>query len=183
MEKSLVILKPDTIERKLVGKVLSRFESAGLNIVGTKIVTPTDQQIDKHYQIDNNDYCTSIGCKSANIAVVSHVDATTQYGKEKADELMNMGRTVLGWNRNYMKRTPLFVLIVEGNKAISRIRSIIGSTNPPNAAPGTIRFEYGMDSIEQANQEKRGAENLVHASGSPDEAKTEISIWFPEFTS
>ncbi len=99
-----------------------------------------------------------------------------------AQELVNMGRAVLGWNRNYMKRQPLFIMIIEGNSAISRIRSIIGSTNPPNASPGTIRFEYGMDSIDLANKEQRGAENLVHASGSVEEATTEISIWFPEFS-
>lgn len=181
MEQSLVILKPDTTERKLIGEVISRFEKAGLKIVATKIATPTDEQINKHYQIDNADYCTSIGCKSNNMDVISYSDAINQHGQQKADELKNMGETVLGWNRNYMKRQPLFVMILEGHKAISRIRSIIGSTNPPNAAPGTIRFEFGMDSIEQANNEKRGAENMVHASGAPDEAANEISIWFPEF--
>lgn len=182
MEKSLVIFKPDTSERKLIGKIIDRFESAGLSIVATKLITPDDKQIDKHYQIDNDDYCTSIGCKSGNIPVITFAEATEQYGEQKAIELRDMGRTVLGWNRNYMKRRPLFTLLVEGNKAISRIRSIIGSTNPPNALPGTIRFEYGIDSIEQANAEQRGAENLVHASGSVDEANTEIGIWFPELS-
>ena len=179
MEKSLVILKPDTAERKLIGMVLARFEAAGLSIAATKIAVPTDQQIDRHYQIDNDDYCCSIGCKSSKLSVMTVKEAREQ--GHNADELIKMGRTVLGWNRNYMKRSPLFIMVVEGNNAISRIRNIIGSTNPPNAAPGTIRFEYGVDSIEQANQEQRGAENLVHASGSKEEAENEISIWFPEF--
>jgi nucleoside-diphosphate kinase len=180
MEKSLVILKPDTIERKLVGTVISRFEAAGLDVVASKVVKPTDEQIDKHYQIDNADYCTSIGCKSASIPVITYQEAITTYSLERAEELKNMGVSVLGWNRDYMKRKPLISFIVQGNKAISRIRAIIGSTNPPNAAPGTIRFEYGVDSIEQANLEHRGAENLVHASGAIDEAEREIEIWFPE---
>lgn len=182
MEKSLVILKPDTSERKLIGKVITRFESAGLTIVAAKIVKPTDQQIDKHYQIDNDDYCMSIGCKSSNIPLISYSEAISQMGQIKADELRNKGKTVLGWNLNYMKRQPLFVMIVEGNNAIARIRAIVGSTNPPDALPGTIRFEYGVDSIEQANINKRGCENLVHASGTSDEAEREIIIWFPEFT-
>lgn len=180
MEKSLVILKPDTIERKLIGIMIQRFESAGLSILATKVSTPTDEQIDRHYQIDNDDYCCSIGCKSAKLNVMSVTEAIEQ--GHDANALINMGRTVLGWNRNYMKRKPLFIIIIQGNSAISRIRNIIGSTNPPNASPGTIRFEYGMDSIEQANSEKRGAENLVHASGSQEEAEREISIWFPEFS-
>lgn len=178
MEKSLVILKPDTTERKLVGTVISRLEAAGLSIVASKILTPTDQQIDKHYQIDNDDYCCSIGCKSSKLPVLTVKEAKEQ--GHNAEKLVAMGREVLGWNRNYMKRQPLFIMVVEGNNAITRIRSIIGSTNPPNAAPGTIRFEYGVDSIEQANKEKRGAENLVHASGSVEEAEKEISIWFSE---
>lgn len=179
MQRSLVILKPDTTERKLIGAVISRFENAGLNMIATKITTPTDQQIDKHYQIDNNDYCCSIGCKSSNLPVLTVKEAMEQ--GHNADELINIGKTVLGWNRNYMKRQPLYIMIVEGNNSIARIRSIIGSTNPPNALPGTIRFEYGKDSIEQANKEERGAENLVHASGNQEEANVEISIWFPEF--
>ncbi|MEJ7610474.1 MAG: nucleoside-diphosphate kinase [Ferruginibacter sp.] len=107
MEQSLVILKPDTTERKLVGKVISRLEAAGLNIIATKIATATDEQINKHYQIDNDDYCTSIVCKSNNISVVTYHEAAKQYGQQKADELRDMGKTVLGWNKNYMKRKPV----------------------------------------------------------------------------
>lgn len=182
MEKSLVILKPDATERKLAGTIISRFEAAGLRIIASKISKATDAQIDSHYDLNSSDVCTIIGCKSAGIAPeVTYSEAVEQLGKSKAEELRTMGYTVLGWNRNYMQRSPLFVMILEGNNAISRIRSIIGSTNPPNALPGTIRFEYGMDSIPQANKEKRGAENLVHASGKPEEAVKEMSIWFPEF--
>ncbi len=178
MEKSLVILKPDAIERALVGTIIERFESAGLQIVATKVINPTDEQIDRHYQIDNDDYCCSIGCKSAKLAVMTVKEASEQ--GHDASKLIAVGREVLGWNRSYMKRKPLFVLVLQGVGAIKRIRSIVGSTNPPNAAPGTIRFQFGIDSIDQANLEKRGAENLVHASGEPDEALKEIAIWFAE---
>ena len=180
MEKSLVILKPDASERKLVGNIISRFEAADLKIVDTRMTLANDRQIDKHYQIDNDDYCISIGCKNFNTPILPYAEAVTKYGKERSDELKNNGKMILGWNRNYMKRSPLFVMIIEGDGAISRIREIVGSTNPEKASPGTIRAEYGIDNFERSNNEERGCENLVHASGSIEEAIREIEIWFPE---
>jgi nucleoside-diphosphate kinase len=80
-----------------------------------------------------------------------------------------------------MMRGNVFAFIIQGNNAITRIRSIVGATNPPLAQPGTIRFDFGVDSIDYANSENRGTENLVHASGSEEEALFEINLWFPEF--
>jgi nucleoside-diphosphate kinase len=180
MEHSLVIIKPDAYERKLVGKILERLESVGLTILNAKVVQATDLQIDMHYQINNDDYCISIGCKNFNLPVVTFDEAIDIHGHDKAIELRNYGKMILDWNRNFMKRSPLIIFIFKGTGAIARIRSISGTTNPPSALPGTIRFDFGIDSFDLSNAEKRGCENLIHASGDITDAKREIRIWFPE---
>lgn len=178
LQRSLVIIKPDASERGLAGEIISRFEKVGLKIVASKVANATDEQIDRHYEINNDAVCTRIGCKSVGVD-------TPEEAKEKGVELsqlIEMGREVLNWNRDYMKRAPLFILVFEGYGAIKRIRGLVGFTNPPKAAPGTIRSDFGVDSIPLANAQKRGAENMVHASGEPEEAENEINIWFPELS-
>lgn len=167
IQKSLVVLKPDALERKLIGKIITRFENVGFQIIASKVLVPSEELLIAHYP-DN--LAIIIGEKSKSA------------GTDIGDNPTEYGRTVLGWNRNYMMRGNVLALIISGDNAIPRIRGIVGSTNPPFATPGTIRFDFGVDSIEVANEQKRGTENLVHASGSPEEAEFEINLWFPEFS-
>lgn len=172
LERSLIIAKPDAVRRGLVGEIVGRLERVGLKMVAARVDSPSAEQWDKHYQVEK--LAPIIGQKSK--------DAGTDVG----DDLAAYGRMVLGWNRSYMMEGPVFLMVWEGENAIKRIRKIVGATDPQNAAPGTIRGDFGIDSIAKANSEKRGTANLVHASDksdSPDEeyveANYEISLWFP----
>lgn len=165
MDRSFIILKPDTMERRLAGTIVGRFEDAGLTIVAAKVVRPSDALLSQHYP---DTLAPIIGEKSRTA------------GTDVGDDPAAYGRMVLSWNKAYMMRSPVLALVLEGEGVVPRVRKMIGNTNPPAADPGTIRFDYGTDSIEVANREKRGTENLVHASGSPEEAAQEIALWFPE---
>lgn len=167
IERSLVVLKPDALERRLIGRIVSRLEDSGLQIVAADVRIPTDDLLATHYP---DSLAPVIGQKSLTAGTDVGADPTA-YGRE-----------VLRWNRKYMMRGPVLAMVVEGYFAIERIRVLVGSTDPPKAAPGTIRFDLGSDCINRANREERGTENLVHASGSADEARIEIDLWFPKRT-
>jgi nucleoside-diphosphate kinase len=171
-ERTLVILKPDAVKRGLVGAIIERFERAGLSIAAARMDRPTTEMFDKHYQVEK--LAPIIGQKSK--------DAGTDVGPD----ITAYGRMVLGWNRDYMMEGPILILVLEGENAIKRIRALVGTTNPQNASPGSIRGDFGVDSIAKANRERRGTANLVHASDKSDqlnanpfeEANYEISLWF-----
>ena len=171
IERTLVILKPDALERGLTGAILMRFENAGLSLKAARLDSPTAETYDQHYQVDR--LSRIIGMKSK--------EAGTDVGADPAA----YGRRVLGWNRDYMMSGPVLIMVLEGENAIKRVRSLVGATNPQNAMPGTIRGDFGIDSIAKANAEQRGTANLVHASDKPSEgdefqeANYEISLWFP----
>jgi nucleoside-diphosphate kinase len=167
-ERSLVILKPDAVERGLTGEIICRFEQIGLKLVAAKLVRASKKLLDQHYQVEA--LAPIIGKKSQ--------DAGTDVGGDPTA----YGRMVLGWNQTYMMRGPVLAMVLEGTRSIQRIRDMVGFTNPPKAAPGTIRFDLGVDTIELANAEKRGTENLIHASGNAEEARFEIGLWFPDLS-
>lgn len=171
-ENTLVILKPDAVMRGLAGEIIARFERVGLKIVAARLDAPSAEQFDQHYQVER--LAPIIGQKSK--------DAGTDVG----DDVTAYGRMVLGWNRDYMMSGPVLIMALQGENAIKRVRGLVGVTNPQNAAPGTIRGDYGQDSIAKANEEKRGTANLVHASDKADsgdvyeEANFELKLWFPD---
>ena len=129
IERTLVILKPDAVERSLIGAILARFEKVGLTIKAARLDTPSAETYDRHYQVDR--LAPIIGLKSK------------EAGTDVGDDPTAYGRMVLGWNRDYMMSGPVLIMILEGENAIKRVRGIVGVTNPQNAAPGTIRGDYG----------------------------------------
>jgi nucleoside-diphosphate kinase len=173
LERTLVILKPDAVRRGLVGDIIRRFERVGLVITAARLDRPSVEMFDKHYQVEK--LAPIIGRKSK--------DAGTDVG----NDITGYGRMVLGWNRDYMMSGPILIMVLEGENAIKRVRALVGPTDPQNAAGGTIRGDYGVDSIAKANRERRGTANLVHASDKSDrptdrpyeEADYEIALWFP----
>ena len=90
------------------------------------------------------------------------------------------GRKVLGKLREYFTRGPIIAIIFRGEDAIKEVRRITGYTDPKTAEKGTIRGDLGADSIEKSTAEGRAVENMIHASGNPEEAEAEIKLWFPE---
>jgi nucleoside-diphosphate kinase len=133
-DRTLVLLKPDAVERKLVGEIVSRFEAKNLDVVAMDLRTLDADTLAKHYE--------------------EHV------GKGFYGELVE-----------FMSRGPVVALVVEGPEDTWQVvRTMMGTTNPRDAAPGTIRGDLGI----------LFTENLVHGSDSLASATREIAIFFPD---
>ena len=167
MERTLVVIKPDGVERNLIGEIIKRYENAGFKITALKMLDPKNfkEQVEKHYSMDDTEYLESLGKKG-------------EKAGEKVDNYVDYGKQVVTWLRDYLAKGPIVLMIVEGPNVISKIREITGYTDPSAAEKGTIRGDFGDDNILKANSEKRANYNLVHASGNPEEAEREIKLWF-----
>lgn len=132
VERSLVLIKPDAVERNLIGRILSIYEENGLKIVALKGIKAPKSVAELHYAEHN--------------------------GRPYFEELIN-----------YITRSPIVALVLEGENAIKQVRRLNGCTNPNDAEEGTIRKLFAMSKNE----------NSVHGSDCIENAKREISIWFP----
>lgn len=174
-QKSLVIIKPDGVQRKLVGEVISRFERVGLQIVDMKLVH-TDEELAYEHYADDEKWEKSVGDRLLQFFEENQRDAKQDIG---TDDPIEIGKIVRKWLATYLvEGGPVIAMVWEGPHAIEIIRKICGSTYPLNATPGTIRGDYGFESPFLANVEHRAIENIIHASGAPDEAEREIELWF-----
>lgn len=130
-ERTLVLLKPDAVQRLMVGSLIGRFEARGLKIVGLKLVAVDRALAERHYAV--------------------HRDKPFFQGLV-----------------DFITSSPLVAMALEGPNAIAIVRAMIGSTRPPEAAPGTIRGDLALET----------AQNLVHASDGPETAASELGLWF-----
>jgi nucleoside-diphosphate kinase len=163
--ETLVILKPDALERNLAGAIIDRYERAGLRIVDMRFYRRVDEaMLRKHYP---DSMAEGLG-KKAQLA-------TTGIKDPKAH-----GMKVLERLRKYFTRNLVLAIRFGGEDAIPLVRKVTGYTDPATAEKGTIRGDLGADSIAKSTAEGRACENLIHASGNPEEAKMEIALWFPE---
>ncbi len=170
-ERSLVLLKPDTVQRSLVGEVIKRFENTGLKISAMKMIVPTEAQLLTHYNKDDAWY------QRKGEGIVTEL---TAQGKEITKEPMEYGKDIIRTIVRYMTAAPVVAMIMEGNKAVSVVTKIVGTTEPSTSDVGTIRGDYTLDSYSHATFENRAVRNLVHQSESPEEAEREIVIWFKD---
>lgn len=169
IERTLAIIKPDGVQRGLVGEILSRFEKAGLKISAMKMAWPDPELVGQHYAADEN-YLTSVGEKA--------LDNARQRGLQVKETALEIGQRVRESNMRYISTGPVLAFILEGNTAVQTTRNIIGGTNPLSADIGTIRGDLTIDDFIQADAEGRSVRNLMHASGDVEEAKREIALWF-----
>ena len=130
-ERTLVLVKPDGVQRQLIGRILSRYEDRGLKVVGLKLVRVDRALAERHY--------------------------AAHRGKPFFEGLVD-----------FIISAPLVALALEGPNAIAVVRAINGATRPHEAAPGTIRGDFALET----------AQNIVHASDGPGSATTELDIWF-----
>ena len=130
-ERTLILFKPDTVQRRLCGELLSRIENKGLKIVGLKLLQVTAELSKKHY--------------------AEHVS-----------------KPFYPLLESFITSGPVVALAVEGPEAISVMRAMMGSTNGRQAAPGTIRGDFGVSR----------QMNLIHGSDSPEAAQKELAIYF-----
>ncbi|WP_206830401.1 nucleoside-diphosphate kinase [Alicyclobacillus fructus] len=132
-EQTFVMVKPDGVQRGLVGEIVARFERKGLKLVAAKLVRVSKELAEAHY--------------------AEHRE-----------------RPFFGELVQFITSSPVFAMILEGENAIAVARTLMGKTNPAEAAPGTIRGDLGLTI----------GMNVVHGSDSPESAKREIELWFPE---
>lgn len=173
-ERTLVLVKPDGVIRGLVGEVVSRFEKRGLKIIALKMVWPTSEHIDKHYP-SHNEWLSSVGSRTSEFFKNKNMDVKEHFGTENHAEI---GKQVKSWLTDYLTSGPVVAMVVKGMHAITTVRKLVGHTYPIEAAPGTIRGDFSVDTPSAANVEKRVVKNIVHASGDDAEAAHEIEHWF-----
>ena len=130
-ERTFVMVKPDGVQRGLVGEIIDRFEKKGLKIVAMKLVSVSKEFAEKHYGV-------------------------------------HKGKPFFKPTVKFITSSPVVAMILEGNNAIDLVRTMMGKTNPQDAAMGTIRGDYGQFI----------GRNIVHGSDSPDTAEFEINLWF-----
>ncbi len=131
MERTLILLKPDAVSKKICGKVITRFEEAGLQVVGCKMMQLTPEILREHY---------------------AHIASKPFYPEVET----------------FMSSTPVIALALAGDKVIEKVRDMLGVTNSKEAAPGTLRAEFGEDMMI----------NVAHASDGPETAEKEVERFF-----
>ena len=169
-EKTLVVIKPDGIQRGLIGEIIRRFENVGLKLVAVKMTTLTPDFIEKHYTVDP-EWRRITGEK------------TIKNYKDKGlipphDDPYKITEIILGNMKKYMSAGPVIAMILEGAHAIKIVRKLVGGTEPLTSDVGTIRGDYVLDSYQMSDTDGRSIRNLIHASGSIEDAEKEINLWF-----
>jgi nucleoside-diphosphate kinase len=130
-ERTLVLIKPDGVQRQLAGRILARYEDRGLRLVGLKLVKVDRDLAERHYAV-------------------------------------HRGKPFFAGLVAFMTSAPLVAVALDGPNAISVVRAINGATHPHEAAPGTIRGDFALET----------AQNIVHASDGPEAAAMELALWF-----
>jgi nucleoside-diphosphate kinase len=130
-ERTLVLVKPDGVQRLLTGRIISRFEERGLKLVGLKLIRVDRSLAERHYAVHSQ----------------------KPFFRGLVD---------------FITSSPLVALALEGPNAIAVVRSMVGATRPHEAAPGTIRGDFALET----------AQNLIHASDGPETAAAELALWF-----
>ena len=174
MEKTFVMIKPDTVKRSLVGEIISRFENVGLKIEALKMINADPEIVAKLYP-DQEEWLRSVGNKMSQTYKKYEKDIVKDM---KTDDTLELGKMVRQWLVDYTTMGPIVIMILSGNHAAEVVRKLIGDTNPVFASPGSIRGDFSIDSADYANSAYRAIYNIVHASGNSEEAKQEIELWF-----
>lgn len=169
-ERTLVIIKPDGLQRTLVGEIIQRYERIGLKLVGMKMLRPSSEHIDKHYNLDP-EWKKNVGEKS----IKGYLDKGLT--PPSNDPLVIAGQVIEALKK-YMSAGPVIAMVWQGGNAVKIVRKITGGTEPLSSDVGTIRGDYVLDSYAMADKDQRAIRNLIHASGSVKEADDEIKHWF-----
>ena len=177
IERTLVLLKPDSLVRGLAGEIIGRFERVGLKIVAAKMLKANAEMINRHYPVSRRELIETMGQKTLENNRKLGIDTKVVSG---TDDPYELGLKIQSWNVEYLQDGPIWALIIAGPQAIGIVRKIRGATLPSDAQPGTINGDHSFDSPAVANPSQRSIRNLVHASGNKEEAELEIGIWFDE---
>jgi len=158
-----------------MGEIIHRIERMGLKIVAMKMTWPTEELYHQHYGTNKESTILRLGNKTLATYQKYGKDAKKNLG---TDDPKQLGKMVVKWLLDYVQSGPIVAILVEGRHAVENVINLAGPTMPVSAAPGTIRGDYSTDSAAYANEEKRGVSNLIHISGSIEEANFEKTVWF-----
>ena len=166
-----MLLKPDTVQRSLMGEVLKRFEQTGLKVSAMKMFMADEERLLKHYNKDDEWFL-----KKGERVIEDLKAADMEVTKEPIEYGKDIIRTIV----KYMTAAPVVAMVIEGNQAVAVVSKLVGSTEPSTSDVGTIRGDFTVDSYGHSAYEDRAVRNLVHQSESPEEAEREIAIWFSD---
>jgi len=168
-ERTFVIVKPDGVQRSLIGDIIKRIERTGLKLVALKMAIPTEDQCWTHYNKDDV-WFESKGAKileNRQKAGMPIEKSAIEYGKDIIKALVK-----------FMTCGPVVMMIWEGNESVGIVKKLVGSTEPVTSDVGTIRGDLTLDSYDLAGADDRAVRNLVHCTDNPAESQKEIDIWF-----
>jgi len=168
-ERTLVLVKPDGVQRGLIGEILTRFEKKGLKIIAMRMVWPDESLAKNHYDMPESDKIL-LGERT----LASYKEKGIEYKKTPIEIAESVQKRLI----QYLTTGPVVAMVIEGAHAIQNVRKIRGATNPLAADVGTITADYTIDSYFLSDPDERAIRNLVHASGSVEEANREIALWF-----
>ena len=169
-ERTLVILKPDAVQRTLIGEIIKRYERIGLKLVATKMLVPTAEHVVQHYTLDP-EWRRITGEKTIKGYKDKGLTPPSENPLDITDKLLvNLSK--------YMSSGPVVAMIWEGAHAIKIVRKLTGGTEPLTSDVGSVRGDFVLDSYQMSDEDNRSIRNLVHASGSVAEAEMEIKHWF-----
>jgi nucleoside-diphosphate kinase len=169
-ERTLVIVKPDGIQRSLIGEVIKRYEQVGLKLVAMKMLVPTKELVEQHYTLDP-EWRRITGEKT----IKGYKDKGL---KPPTEDPLEITAILLGRLANYMTSGPVITMVWQGAHAVAIVRKITGGTEPLTSGVGTIRGDFVLDSYQMSDSDGRSVRNIIHASASVKEAQDEIDHWF-----
>lgn len=164
-----MILKPDAVQRGLVGELIKRIENTGLKMIALKLVIPSEEQMWTHYNKDDEWFQ-----KKGERTLAERQAAGLPIDKEAKE----YGKDIIRALVKFMTAGPVIAMVWEGNQAVGIIKKLVGSTEPLTSEAGTIRGDYTIDSYELASCDERAVRNLVHCSDPASEVQREVPIWF-----
>ncbi|MFA6422996.1 MAG: nucleoside-diphosphate kinase [Patescibacteria group bacterium] len=168
-ERTFIAIKPEGIQRRFIGEIITKFEKKGLKLVAAKFTAPSLELTEKHYT-DDEAWIESSGNRSYQ----NYVDKGIDPGKTPRElALMTRQRCL-----DHFTGRTIFAMTWEGPHAVQTGRKIAGHTNPLVADNGSIRGDMSPESYEVSDNFDRTILNIVHASGSVEEAEKEINLWF-----
>jgi nucleoside-diphosphate kinase len=172
-ERTLFLVKPDGVQRGLIGEIISRFEKKGLKLAAMKMVLPSKKQVKEHYSAFDDAWRKKVGG-----FVKEAYDKKGEKFPYKS--VLEAGRAVQNSLERYLSCGPIVAMVIEGAHAIKHVRKLTGATNPLEADIGTIRGDFTIESLLVANTFERTVRNLAHSSEDVQGAEREIKVWFKD---
>lgn len=170
-QRTFVIIKPDGVQRALVGEIIRRFERTGLKLAALKLTVLDSDRIWKHYNKDDAWFIKK-GTKIAEDRAAA--------GLSSEKEPIEYGKDIIRALERFMTSGPVVMMVWEGNEAVNVVKKIVGETEPATSDVGTIRGDLTIDSYNIAAIDDRAVRNLIHCSDEPENAEFEIGLWFKE---